>query len=373
MRLKKIKLPFKIKKPILALGPQTKNTICFASGYYAYLSPPHQDLSNPQDFSAFEKTAKFFLKKSPKIIAYDLHPEYQSTKYALGLYAKRYTLYAIQHHHAHIASCMLENGLGNQKIIGVAFDGTGLGSDNKLWGGEFFICDYINFRRVVHLKEIPLLGGEKAILEPLRIAVAWLYLAYKDRFLNLGLALIRKMDKQKWPVLKNMYLSGFNSPSVSSMGRLFDTVGSLVSGKDKINAEAELAIQLEKLATRYRLKATHYKFKIIKDKDGYIIDPLPMFKEIIRDLKAKKAKEKIAYCFHLTIAEMIRKACLILRRENKISSVVLSGGVFQNSLLLGLALDLLYKEGFQVFTHKDLSSSDSSISLGQIAVANFLS
>jgi len=373
MGFKKIKLPFKIKKPILALGAQTKNSICFASGNFAYISPLHPDLSRPADFSSFERTAQFFLGKSPKILACDLHPEYQSTKYAHKLSSQGYLLSAIQHHHAHIASCMVENGLKNQKVIGVAFDGTGLGSDNKLWGAEFLICDYKDFKRVAHLKEIPLLGGERAILEPVRLAVTWLYLAYKDRFLNLGLDLLKKMNRKKWPVLKNMYLSGFNSPSASSMGRLFDAVGSLVLGKDKINVEAALAMQLEKLATRYTLHAIRYKFKIIKNKDGYIIDPLPMFKEIIRNLKAKEAKEKIAYGFHLTVAQIIRKTCLILRKKYRINRVALSGGVFQNSLLLRLALDLLYKEDFQVVTHQDLSCSDSSISLGQIAVANFRS
>ncbi len=371
MKLNKIKLPFKIKKPILAFGSQTKNTVCFGEGNFAYLSPVYLDLSIPKDFSNFEKIAKCFLKKRPKIIAYDLHPEYQSTKYALNLRPNAYNLIPIQHHHAHIASCMVENNLNNEKVIGVAFDGTGLGSDNHLWGAEFFVCNYRYFKRVAHLKEIPLLGGEKAILEPARVLAAWLYLIYKDKFLNLNFDLVRKMHKEKWQVLKNMYLSGFNSPLASSMGRLFDAVGSLVLGKTKVNLEAELAMELEKIATSYKWQATSYKFKIIKQKDGYILDPLLIFKEIMGDLKAKEPREKIAYRFHLTIAQMVRKMCLVLRKESKINKVVLSGGVFQNNLLLCLALDLLYKEDFKVFTHKELSCNDSGISLGQVAVANF--
>ena len=173
MKLKKIKLPFKIKKPILALGPQTKNTVCFGEGNFAYLSPVYLDLSIPKDFSNFERTAKCFLKKRPKIIAYDLHPEYQSTKYALNLKPNTYHLIPIQHHHAHIASCMVENNLNNEKVIGVAFDGTGFGSNNNLWGAEFLIGNYRGFKRAAHLKEIPLLGGERAILEPARIAAVW--------------------------------------------------------------------------------------------------------------------------------------------------------------------------------------------------------
>jgi hydrogenase maturation protein HypF len=372
MELKKIKLPFKIKKPTLALGSQTKNTVCFAKGNFAYLSPTHSDLNNPQDFLKFEKTVRYFLKKKPKIIAYDLHPEYQSTKYALStLNITHYTLNSIQHHHAHIVSCMAENGMKNQKVIGVAFDGTGFGTDNALWGAEFLICDYKNFLRKAHLKEIPLLGGEKAILEPWRLASLWLYLAYKDKFLNLGMGFLKGMDKKRWRVLKNMYSSGFNFPLASSMGRLFDAVGSLVFKKYRVNFEAELAIELERIASGYKLEVRSYKFKIIKEKNMYILDPQPMFREIISALKTEEPEEKIAYRFHLTVAEMIRQTCLILRKETKINQIVLSGGVFQNNLLLSLGLDLLYKESFQVFTHKELSCSDSSLALGQVLIANY--
>lgn len=371
MEFKKIKLPFKIKKTVLALGSQTKNMVCFSQGNFAYLGPLHPDLSALGDFFSFEKTVKYFLKKRPKIIAYDLHPEYQSTKYALGLNAKRYTLCAIQHHHAHIASCMLENGLRNQGVIGVAFDGTGLGDGHRLWGAEFLFCDYKDFKRAGHLKEIPLLGGERAISEPIRVVFAWLYSIYKDKFFDLGLDLVKKMDKKTQQVLKNMYLSGFNSPLASSMGRLFDAVGSVVLGKSQVTQEAELAMELEKIAVRSPLSVISYKFRIIKEKDNYILDPTLTFKEVIVDLKRKEAKEKIAYRFHLTVAEMIKRMCLVLRKEKKINKVVLSGGVFQNKLLLRLALDLLYQEGFRVFMHKKLSCNDSGISLGQVAVANF--
>ncbi len=362
MELKTLKLPFSVNKPILALGSQTKNTICFAKGNRAILSSIHLDLNNPKDFLDFEKGVKYFLKKRPKIIVYDLHPEYQPTKYALSL-AARYSLLATQHHHAHIASCMAENGLGNQKVIGVAFDGTGLGADNNLWGAEFLVCNYKDFKRSAHLKEIPLLGGEKAILEPQRLVAAWLY----------GFDWVKKMDKQKQRVLKNMYLSGFNSPLASSMGRLFDTVGSLVLGKVKANFEAELAMQLEKTAARCSPLSTCYPFEVIRNNDGYILDPIPMLKQLLKDLKAKEPKEKIAYRFHLTVAQMIKNVSLILRKESRINKIVLSGGVFQNKLLLGLASDLLYRQDFNVFTHNELSCNDSGISLGQVAVATFRS
>jgi hydrogenase maturation protein HypF len=363
MVAKKIKLPFKAEKAILSLGSQTKNTVCFMQGEFAYLSPLHQDLSSPKDFFSFERDAKYFLKKKPKIIACDLHPEYQSTKYGQNLRLTlpdgrqaTYDLRLIQHHHAHIAACMAENGIKNQKVIGVAFDGTGLGIDNKLWGAEFLICDYKNFQRAAHLKAIPLLGGERAILEPWRLAAAWTGQA---------------KDKKIWQVLKKMHAANLNSPLASSMGRLFDAVASLVLEKEKANFEAALAIELEKLALSFKLPTLSYKFRINKNNNTYVLDPLPMFRQIIADLKTKKPKAGIAYRFHLTVANMIKKTCILLRKNNKINRIVLSGGVFQNKILLSLSLGLLAKDKFEVFTHKFLPSSDANLALGQAVIASF--
>jgi hydrogenase maturation protein HypF len=357
MLYKKIPLPFKIKKSVLALGSQAKNTVCFASGKTAYVSRVRPDLSNPKELQAFEKDARYFLKKKPKIIAYDLHPEYQSTKFALNLPLAIYYLKPIQHHHAHIASCMTENGLKNQPVIGVAFDGTGLGADNHIWGAEFLICDYRKYKRAAHLKELPLLGGERAILEPWRLAAFWLD------------GKIPGINNKKWLILKEMLRQEINSPWASSMGRLFDASASLILGKKEAGFEAELAIELEKLALSYKLQVKSYKFRTLKDNNGYIIDPGPVLQGIVQDLKSKKSRNEIACRFHLTVAEMIRRTCVILRKNSLVNRVVLSGGVFQNSLLLRLSLGLLYMEGFSVFLHKELSPNDSGISLGQAVIA----
>lgn len=370
MEVKTIRLPFRIKRAVLALGSQTKNAICFAKDNYAYLSRIHPDLNRRSDFFDFDKTVRYFLKKNPRIIAYDLHPEYQSTKYALSLHTKYYLL-PTQHHHAHIASCMAENNLNNKKIIGVAFDGTGLGDDHTFWGAEFFLCDYSRYQRIAHLKYIPLIGGEKAIRQPWRVAIVWLYLLYKQRLFDLKADFIKKIDKNKWSVLKKMYDADFNCPLASSMGRLFDGVASLVLNKPKVNFEAEAAIELEKLASSYKAEGASYRFKIIKEKNMLILDPGFVFKEVISDLKAKQSKERIAFRFHYTVAEMIKKVCLVLRNKTRINEVVLSGGVFQNKVLLKLSSDLLYEECFRVFSHKKLSSSDSSIALGEVVIANF--
>jgi len=358
MSIRTIELPFKTKKSTLATGSQTKNTLCFLAGKRAYLSELHQDLTRPDDFLSFEKDVKYFLHKKPKIIAYDLHPEYQSSKYALSLDPRAYTLEPIQHHHAHIVSCMIENELSNQKVIGIAFDGTGLGADGTLWGGEFLVCNYKDFKRVAYLKEIPLFGGERAILEPWRLLVAWTN---------------QSKDQKKLRIFRKMSLANFNSPLSSSMGRLFDAAASLILGKDRANYEAELAIELERLAGSYASSIKGYNFKIIKNKDSYIIDPTPIFKGIAKDLQEKLAKEKIAYRFHLTVAEIIEKTCQLMRKRSKINKVVLSGGVFQNKILLNLSLESLKKNGFKVFFHKNLSCNDSGISLGQAVIASYRS
>ncbi|MFA4989582.1 MAG: hypothetical protein WC576_02285 [Candidatus Omnitrophota bacterium] len=352
-----IKLPFQLKRPVLALGGQTKNTICFARGDSAWISPVHADLNAPQDLLAFEKDLERCLQKRPAIIACDLHPEYQSSRYAARL-AVKYRLEYIQHHHAHIASCMADNNLGNKKVIGVAFDGTGFGADSHIWGAEFLLCDYKKFLRLAHLKEIPLVGGERAIMEPWRLLAAWLDFA-------------KTIDKGHR--LKKIYQCGINSPLASSMGRLFDAAASLILNKRKAGFEAELAVALEKLAVKNKLKAAGYAFNLIKSKNGYILDPAECLKQIIQDLKSQKPRQYIAWRFHRSAAEMIVKTCSALRKKNKINQVVLSGGVFQNSLLLQTGLDLLCKEGFRVFTHRYLPCNDTCISLGQAVIAAYRS
>jgi hydrogenase maturation protein HypF len=330
----------------------------------------HADLNNPGDFLIFIKSVNGFLKKNPNIIACDLHPEYQSSKYAHRFLASKFKLFPIQHHHAHIAACMADNALNNQRVIGVAFDGTGLGIDNTLWGAEFLVCNYKSFIRKAHLKEIPLLGGERAILEPWRLAAFWLYLVYKDKFLKLDIDFMKRMNKNKWQFLKKMYEKKINTPLTTSMGRLFDAAASLILAKERANFEAELAIRLERTATKYKGRiVSSYAFDILKKQGSYIIDPCGMFREIIRDLKAKVAKEEIAYKFHISIAEMIKKVNIKIRQTTGIKKIVLSGGVFQNKLLGKITSDLLHQENFKVFTHNELSCNDSGLSLGQAVIA----
>jgi hydrogenase maturation protein HypF len=367
MEMKEIKLPFKLRFSSLGMGSQRKNTVAFARGDMVHLSAVHPDLEQLPDLLNFEKAVYGLLKKSPQVIAYDLHPEYQSTKTVLSLPGS-FRKTGVQHHHAHIAACMADNGLKNQKVIGVAFDGTGLGADHRLWGGEFLLCDYRNFARRAHLKEIPLLSGEAAIREPGRLAALWLYLAYGEKFTDLRIEFARHLDQRKWQSLKKIYAADFNSPLTSSMGRLFDAAASLVTGKYSAGFEAELAIELERLAGSFG-GGSPCAFRVSKNKGMYVLNPLPVFRQIVRGLEKKEAPGMIAFRFHLAIAQMMLDICLRLRQESSLNRVVLSGGVFQNKLLLRLGLELLYKSGFQVFTHRNLPCNDACISVGQAVIA----
>jgi len=374
MSLLKVELPFKIKEPILAVGADIKNSLCFAYDRSAFISEVINDLEIMDNFKKFQRKITSIpkcLRLQPRIIAYDKHPEYFSTKYVLNLpKAAKTRFIPIQHHHAHIASCMLENKLSNQRVIGVAFDGTGFGNDDTLWGAEFLIADYKDFKRAAHLRYIPLLGGRRAIYEPWRLASAWLYLAFGNNFLDLDLDFVNRINNKDWMVLQKMWKQNFNSPLASSIGRLFDAAAALIIGIFQIKFEAEAAINLERVASRFKSRVRSYQYKIRSNKNVFIIDPVITFKEIVTDLKKRRSKEEIAARFHLTVAQMIRKSCLKIRDNFKINTVILSGGVFQNKILFKLSSDLLKKEGFYILTHRILPCSDVNISLGQAAIAS---
>jgi len=372
MEPNKIKIPFLVKKPILALGGHTKNTLCFAQGDTAYISPLHQDLGNWHDYLSFRKDLELFLKKKPKITACDLHMGYQSSVVAEKL-SSHYNLKKIQHHHSHIASGMVENGLKNEMIIGVAFDGTGLGADNNLWGAEFFIGNYQGFLRKAQLEYIPLPGAEMAIRQPWRVALSWLYRVYKEKLFQVNIPFIRRINSKKWRLLKTMLDNRINSPLSSSMGRLFDAVGTILCDNFSSVSEAQIPKELENLAKKFKgtFFLRGYPCKIKKDKGMYIITPVELFKELIQDIKEKKKKEEIAFKFHLSISLVTKEMCLRLRQESGLNKIVLSGGVFLNNILREMIFDLLYKSKFEVFFQRGLFSSDAGISLGQMALANF--
>ncbi len=357
---------------ILSCGAELKNTFCLARDNYAFVSHHIGDLENIETLTSFEQGIEHFKNLfyiNPTVIAYDLHPEYLSTKYAKKLRTLNSKLLTvgIQHHHAHIASCMAENGI-TQKVIGVAFDGLGYGDDNTLWGGEFFVADFSGFKRVAHFKYIQMPGGTQAIKEPYRMAISYLYQIYGDNALDLGIEFTNKIDKKRWNGLISIIDKHINSPIISSVGRLFDAVSSLIGTRDKVNYEGQAAIELEMIADENC--TAEYSYEINPHNSGLIIDPSQIFFGIIEDLKSNKEFSIISAKFHNTIANIIKDVALQIRERLGLNEVALSGGVFQNMLLLQVTLNKLRESEFRVYTHHKVPSNDGGISLGQTVIAN---
>ena len=366
---RRIKLPFKVKKPILACGADLKGAFAFASGNEAYIVDGFGDLGDLDNFTQYETAISKYQRKlglKPYIVACDLHPDYFSTRFAEnfqlpGISCK---LCRIQHHEAHIASVIADNGIKGD-VIGVAFDGTGYGSDGNIWGGEFFVGDPKKFKRVAHLEYIQMPGGEKAISQPWRMAASYVYRAFGNKFPR---SLTKRWRAKDLAIVKAMIDKGINSPLTSSAGRLFDAAGSLVLAKDVISKEAELPIELERLSSGSVCGG--YGFDILSGKEGYIIDTFSVIREVVKEMAKKSDKSLVACKFHNTIADIILKVSLRLRRRFKLDRVVLSGGVFQNKLLSAKAVKALTAHGLKVYTHSGVSTNDSGIPIGQIAIAN---
>ncbi len=364
--------PLLIKNPfienILACGAELKNVFCLTRDNYAFLSHHIGDLENIETLSSFENGIEHFSRIfniDPTFIAYDLHPEYLSTKYALS--REKLKKLGVQHHFAHIVSCMVDNGI-DEKVIGVAFDGTGYGTDGKIWGGEFLVCDYAGFQRAAHFEYIPLPGGEKAIKEPWRIAASMLYGIYGDEMMNLDIGLIKELDKEKWRILKQMIEKKINSPMTSSAGRLFDAISALTGVRREVYYEGQAAIELEMAADNK--EGGEYPFSE-KEHDGIkeiIMEPL--IKGVISDLLQGTDTGSISAKFHNTVARITLNVCKNIRESTGLSMVALSGGVFQNNLLLGKIFDLLDRNGFSVYTHNRVPPNDGGIALGQAIIAN---
>jgi hydrogenase maturation protein HypF len=368
----KISPPF--RREILACGGELKNTFCLTRDDYAFLSHHIGDLENMETFTSFREGIEHFKKLfriRPELIACDMHPEYLSTKYAEELSERSKTklkLMRVQHHHAHVAACMAENGI-EEKVIGVAFDGTGYGCDGAIWGGEFLLADFKDFRRRAHFRYVPMPGGEMAIKEPWRMAVSYLYRIYGDDFPET--AFVKKMDKDKVRVLINMLRQSFNCPRTSSVGRLFDTVSSLLGIRDRVNYEGQAAVELEMIAgENEEVEDEVYEYEIKKGGNNtLLIDPCLIIIGVIDDLKKGCPVSLISAKFHRSLARIIGKICRLIRRESGVDKVVLSGGVFQNIFLLEAAFSLLREDKFQVYTHHKVPPNDGGLSLGQAVIA----
>ncbi len=366
-----IKLPFSFKHSVLALGSETNTTFSLLNKDTIFLSEPYTDLKDP---SAFESFRKDILKEEkslgikPDIIACDMHPEYISSKYARDIAGnkKGVCLIEVQHHHAHAAGCMAENDL-RAKVIGVTFDGTGYGVDGKIWGGEFLIADYKDFERAAHIAYVPMPGGDRAVLEPIRMVLAYLYKVYNGYVNKVPADILERLGRDKSAVIANMIDREINSPLTSSAGRLFDTVSSLLGIKDRISYEGEAAVMLEE-AAKNSASGGYYRFKLRKN-GAISIDFSDMIKEIVSGLAAKEAASDMARKFHNTLAEAIKETCVLIRKDCNLKKAVLTGGVFQNKTLLNEASGRLEAVGFTVYINHNIPVSDRGVSAGQAVIA----
>jgi len=366
--------PFPVRLPfsggeVLACGAELKSTFCVTKGGYAFLSQHIGDLENLETLASFEEMVGHFqrlFRVEPKIIAHDLHPDYLSTRYALERAAREAVpLVPVQHHHAHIASCLAEHGLEGP-VLGVAFDGTGYGADGRIWGGEFLVADYQGFRRAAHLSYVPLPGGEAAIKRPYRMALSHLFHAFGT--LDVEPPWIKGLHPGELRVIRHQVETGLNAPLTSSMGRLFDAVSALIGLSRVVTYEAQAAMTLEAVAAEGVEGAYRWD---LQEGDPVVIDPAPLIRAILDDCLGGTPPPVISAKFHNAVAEMIRDVLVLLRGREGIRRVVLSGGVFQNTFLLERTLRLLEGAGFEVFTHRLVPPNDGGIALGQAAVAGF--
>ncbi len=370
--MKTIDLSFKLKRPILACGADLKGAFALAAGNSAFLFDGFGDLSEAGNFTRYEKAIKNQekrLKITPGIIACDLHPGYFSTQFAESYQPSTisFQLCKIQHHKAHIASAIADGGV-KADVIGVAFDGAGYGSDGNIWGGEFFVGRPGRLKRAAHFDYVPMPGGDAAVRQPWRMALSYLYRAFGRRFLDLNIDFVRRLDKRQCAGLKAMIDKSLNSPLSSSAGRLFDAVGSIVLSKNEAAFEAELPVELEK--TAIELCQDRYGFDVKSVKGILVIDFSRTVRGIVKDLSSKVDASTVSSKFHNTIASMISEVAVKLRKKFKTNKVIMSGGVFQNRYLSARAGMLLKRCGFDVYEHSKVSTNDSGIPLGQVAIAN---
>jgi hydrogenase maturation protein HypF len=362
-----IKLSFPLEM-ILACGGELKNTFCLTRGQYAFMSHHIGDLENLETLTSFEEGIEHFKKLfyiEPKALAYDLHPDYLSTQYALSI--PDIPRIGVQHHHAHIVSVMAENGMEGD-VIGVSLDGTGFGLDGTIWGGEFIRANLRDFNRLAHLKIVPMPGSTMAIKEPWRMAMVYLLEAFGDEAVKLKVDLIKRIDLQKWDILNRAIEKKINTPWTSSMGRLFDAISSLLSIRDEVHYEGQAAIELEMIADQGVTEG--YPFHIQQDETPMVINPADMIRGIVRDLIDGTPSSIISGKFHRTVARSIIETCQTIRSNERLNRVVLSGGVFQNIFLLSLVKEGLRRSGFEVHTHQLVPANDGGISLGQAVIAH---
>ncbi|MCX6243855.1 MAG: carbamoyltransferase HypF [Bacteroidetes bacterium] len=356
-----VTLPFSTEG-ILATGAELVNTFCIGKGSQAILSQHIGDLQNTETTSYYEETLGKFqrlFRMKPERVVSDLHPDYFTSRFAARQEGLEH--FKVQHHHAHIASCMAEHGL-DEHVIGVAMDGTGYGTDGNIWGAEFLYCDLADFERFSHFEYMPLPGGDRGIEEPWRMAVSYLFSVYGDEMKDLDLPFVKGLDKDKLSFILNMISSGTNSPLVSSAGRLFDAVAALLGLCGVATFPAEAPMRLESIVME---KVTEQYPFILQDDISFE----PMIRAIVEDLASEIDPGIIAAKFHNSVISVIFEVVKKMKVQYHCNKVVLSGGTFQNKYLLEGVERLLERTGFEVSSHRIIPANDGGIALGQIAIA----
>ena len=361
-------LPQAAPAPVLACGSALKNTFCLTRGQHAFLSHHVGDLddfSTLQSYRAGISHLTRLLDVDPKVLAHDLHPDYPSTRYAVDLAEgeEGIELIGVQHHHAHIASCLADNGVVGP-VIGVAFDGVGLGTNGTAWGGEFLLADLAGFTRAAALADVVLPGGDAAAKQPWRMAAAHLDAAYSGE-IPAGLAVAQRQGR-RWEQVLSVARSGVNAPLTSSAGRLFDAVSALLGLRDVVTYEGQAPIELEQAADP--AETGSYPVPVTGGNPARV-EVGALVRAVVEDQAAGTDVRVLAARFHNALADSVLEVCGRLRESSGLSTVALSGGVFQNSLLLTRCLDRLEGSGFEVLTHREVPPNDGGLSLGQAAVA----
>ncbi len=353
----------------LAVGAELKNTFCLTKHQYAFVSHHIGDLKNFETYQAFTESIDHYARIfniQPQRVACDLHPEYLSSKFAAE-YAqqKNIPLVKIQHHHAHLAACLAENHYFNDEpVIGMIFDGTGYGTDGNIWGGEVLLGNIRDYQRVFHLKEMPLPGGDHAVLNPYRIAIA--YLLKNNIAIDKNLAPIAATTKDEMALITKQIASNVNVPLTTSMGRLFDAVASLIGLRQSITYEAQAAIELEQSIQSKTDQS--YVFQILDGQIGI----KSLLEELISDILINTPVGILAEKFHNSVVDLVLILASKLYESHKINTVALSGGVWQNQYLLKKTIIKLKENGFNILYHRQVPANDGGISLGQAAIINSL-
>jgi hydrogenase maturation protein HypF len=355
---------------ILAVGALLKNTFCLTKDAYAFISSHMGDLEELETYVSFEAAVdhiKKVLAVSPEVVAYDMHPDYLSSRYALSQAC--FQKVPVQHHHAHVASCMVEHQLDGP-VIGLALDGTGYGPDGAVWGGEVLVADCADFKRAAHLAYVALPGGEAAIRAPWRMGLSYLYDAFGSDLWALNLPFMADLDEAACRLTLKMIDKKLNAPPTSSLGRLFDGIAAITGLCKEVSFEGQAAMALETLAVNVpEDKGNVYAYEVLNRGDLRQVDVRPLIREVAADEMIGMPVAKISRKFHTTLIDLFLNLCKTVYKDTQIRQVVLSGGVFQNAILLTGLSHALENEGFEVFSHKQVPTNDGGICLGQAAVA----